>query len=67
MERLKGTPVPAGSASGRSVQRNWATLLERTKERLHSLGAARFDAMVLEDNDVGKRHWLARGYTRQPR
>lgn len=40
-------------------------LLVAGERRLAELGAQRFDAMVLDDNDVGHRLWTAAGYRRQ--
>jgi ribosomal protein S18 acetylase RimI-like enzyme len=40
-------------------------LLAAAEARLHALGAQRFDAMVLDDNELGHRLWLAAGYRRQ--
>lgn len=40
-------------------------LLAAAERRLAGLGAARFDAMVLDDNDLGHRLWAAAGYRRQ--
>ncbi|MEI5676620.1 GNAT family N-acetyltransferase [Nocardioides sp. CCNWLW212] len=40
-------------------------LVERAEERLRALGAGRFDAMVLEGNELGDASWRAAGYTRQ--
>jgi ribosomal protein S18 acetylase RimI-like enzyme len=40
-------------------------LLEAAEARLSSLGAQRFDAMVLDDNQLGHRMWRAAGYRRQ--
>ncbi|MWB97322.1 GNAT family N-acetyltransferase [Agromyces seonyuensis] len=40
-------------------------LLRRAEERLVALGVTRIDAMVLDDNDLGRRLWTALGYTEQ--
>lgn len=40
-------------------------LVERAEERLRSLGAGRFDAMVLEGNELGDASWRAAGYAKQ--
>lgn len=40
-------------------------LLSSAENRLHTLGAERYCAMVLEDNDAGRAFWAANGYTRQ--
>ena len=40
-------------------------LLEAAEARLASLGALRFDAMVLDENQLGHRVWQAAGYRRQ--
>lgn len=40
-------------------------LLDAAEERLRALGAGRFDAMVLEGNDLGASAWAARGYEPQ--
>jgi ribosomal protein S18 acetylase RimI-like enzyme len=40
-------------------------LLAAAEARLAALGARRFDAMVLDDNELGHRLWLAAGYSRQ--
>jgi ribosomal protein S18 acetylase RimI-like enzyme len=40
-------------------------LLTAAEARLRALGAPRFDAMVLDDNELGSRLWLAAGYHRQ--
>jgi ribosomal protein S18 acetylase RimI-like enzyme len=40
-------------------------LLTATEARLAALGARRFDAMVLDDNELGHRLWLSAGYGRQ--
>lgn len=37
-------------------------LLEAAEQRLAALGATRFDAMVLEGNELGASAWRARGY-----
>jgi ribosomal protein S18 acetylase RimI-like enzyme len=37
-------------------------LLDAAEARLAKLGAARFDAMVLDANHLGRRIWAARGY-----
>lgn len=39
-------------------------LLAAGEARLAALGARRFDAMVLDDNELGHRLWLAAGYGR---
>lgn len=41
-------------------------LLDAAETRLRALGAGRFDAMVLEGNDLGAAAWAARGYAPQP-
>lgn len=41
-------------------------LLDAAEARLRALGAGRFDAMVLEGNDLGASAWAARGYAPQP-
>jgi ribosomal protein S18 acetylase RimI-like enzyme len=41
-------------------------LLEAAEQHLLSLGATRFDAMVLEGNELGASAWRARGYRPQP-
>lgn len=40
-------------------------LLVAAEARLRALGAQRLDAMVLDDNELGSRLWLAEGYRRQ--
>lgn len=40
-------------------------LLARAEDRLRSLGAERFCAMVLEDNALGRAFWASRGYAPQ--
>lgn len=40
-------------------------LLTAAEARLRRLGATRFDAMVLEDNDLGQSLWKAAGYAPQ--
>jgi ribosomal protein S18 acetylase RimI-like enzyme len=40
-------------------------LLTAAEERFRVLGGTRADAMVLDDNDQGRRTWTAAGYTRQ--
>jgi ribosomal protein S18 acetylase RimI-like enzyme len=40
-------------------------LLNAAEGRLEALGASRLDAMVLNDNEVGRSAWLARGYRPQ--
>lgn len=40
-------------------------LLSRAEERLRDLGARRFDAMVLDGNELGQSIWAAAGYRRQ--
>ena len=40
-------------------------LLIAAQARLRALGGQRFDAMVLDDNELGSRFWLAEGYRRQ--
>lgn len=49
-------------ARGRGVGR---ALLGAAESRLSALGAQRFDAMVLNDNELGHRFWAAAGYRRQ--
>jgi ribosomal protein S18 acetylase RimI-like enzyme len=41
-------------------------LIVAAEERGRALGAGRIDAMVLDDNDLGQRIWLASGYGKQP-
>ena len=41
------------------------TLLNAAEARLAALGAQRFDAMVLDGNELGPRLWEAAGYRRQ--
>lgn len=40
-------------------------LVSRAEGRLRALGAGRFCAMVLEENDVGRSFWASRGYAPQ--
>ena len=40
-------------------------LLEAAEARLAGLGAQRFDAMVLDENQLGHQMWEAAGYRRQ--
>ncbi|PWJ47736.1 N-acetylglutamate synthase, GNAT family [Quadrisphaera granulorum] len=40
-------------------------LLARAEERLRALGAERFCAMVLDENELGRAFWAARGYAPQ--
>jgi ribosomal protein S18 acetylase RimI-like enzyme len=40
-------------------------LLDWAEQRLVELGAGRIDAMVLDDNELGRSVWAARGYRRQ--
>ncbi len=40
-------------------------LVAAAQARLAGIGARRFDAMVLDANDLGHRLWLAAGYRRQ--
>ncbi len=40
-------------------------LLDAAEARLAGLGARRFDAMVLDGNELGRRLWQAAGYRRQ--
>lgn len=40
-------------------------LLDAAESRLVGLGARRFDAMVLDENELGHRLWQAAGYQRQ--
>jgi ribosomal protein S18 acetylase RimI-like enzyme len=40
-------------------------LLNAAEQRLAALGATRFDAMVLEGNELGASTWRARGYAPQ--
>lgn len=47
---------------GRGIARH---LLDHAEARLASLGATRFCAMVLVENDVGARFWRAAGYVPQ--
>jgi ribosomal protein S18 acetylase RimI-like enzyme len=42
-------------------------LLTAAEDRLADLGAPRLDAMVLDDNALGRSLWEATGYTRQDR
>ncbi|MFT3855773.1 MAG: GNAT family N-acetyltransferase [Ilumatobacteraceae bacterium] len=42
------------------------SLLDAAEARLSALEATRFDAMVLDGNDLGQAAWVARGYERQP-
>lgn len=47
-------------------RRGIATLiLAHAEGRLRTLGATRFDAMVLTGNDLGAPAWIAAGYTQQ--
>ena len=41
-------------------------LIAAAEARLTALGARRADAMVLEDNALGRAAWTALGYVRQP-
>ena len=41
------------------------SLLDVAEGRLRELGAGRFDAMVLEGNDLGAAAWAGRGYSSQ--
>lgn len=41
-------------------------LLAAAQERLAALGAERFDAMVLDKNELGQKAWAAAGYQPQP-
>ena len=41
------------------------SLLDVAEGRLRELGAGRFDAMVLEGNDLGAATWAGRGYSPQ--
>jgi ribosomal protein S18 acetylase RimI-like enzyme len=41
-------------------------LLDRAEARFIALGAIRIEAMVLDDNDLGRSLWTARGYRQQP-
>lgn len=41
------------------------TLLDAAEHRLYRLGAPRFDAMVLEGNELGGGFWTERGYAPQ--
>ena len=41
------------------------SLLVAAENRLAALGARRFDAMVLDDNDLGRQLWTETGYRRQ--
>jgi ribosomal protein S18 acetylase RimI-like enzyme len=41
-------------------------LLDAAEQRFAALGAQRMDAMVLADNDLGQRAWVAAGYQSQP-
>ena len=41
-------------------------LLNQAELRFAAAGARRVDAMVLDDNELGQRSWLAAGYQRQP-
>lgn len=56
--RLAVDPESRGQGIGR-------LLVHAAEERLSSLGAARFDAMVLSGNALGERAWAARGYRPQ--
>lgn len=42
-------------------------LLAAAEQRLARLGGRRADAMVLDDNELGRRAWTAAGYREQPR
>lgn len=42
-----------------------SALLSTAEDRFKALGAARFDAMVLDGNDLGQNLWRARGYRKQ--
>lgn len=41
-------------------------LLDAAERRFSTAGGRRADAMVLDDNDLGRRTWQAAGYARQP-
>ena len=56
--RLAVHPEHRGRGVGRA-------LLAAAEARLSALGAQRYDAMVLDDNELGSRLWRAAGYTRQ--
>lgn len=56
--RLAVAPDLRGRGLGR-------LMLEQAEDRLRGLGAERFCAMVLDDNDLGTALWRAAGYTRQ--
>lgn len=43
-----------------------AELLRRAEARLAALGAARLDAMVLEQNGLGQSFWATAGFSAQP-
>jgi ribosomal protein S18 acetylase RimI-like enzyme len=43
-----------------------SALLAAAETRLRDLGAGRFDAMVLEGNELGQSVWAAASYTPQP-
>jgi ribosomal protein S18 acetylase RimI-like enzyme len=43
-----------------------AALLEAAEQRFAAVGARRVDAMVLDDNDLGNKAWVACGYQGQP-
>ena len=55
--RLAGHPGHRRRGIGRE-------LLPAAETRLAALGARRFDARVLDDNELGHRLWLAVGYGR---
>ncbi|MBC3763213.1 GNAT family N-acetyltransferase [Quadrisphaera oryzae] len=40
-------------------------LLSRAEDRLRALGAQRFCAMVLDDNELGRAFWVSAGYAPQ--
>ena len=42
-----------------------SALLQAAEDRFKAVGAARADAMVLDDNDLGQSLWRASGYRRQ--
>ena len=56
--RLAVDPDSRGQGIGR-------LLMQAAEERLRSLGAIRFDAMVLSGNTLGERAWAAMGYELQ--
>lgn len=56
--RLAVDPGSRGQGIGRR-------LTQAAEERLRSLGAIRFDAMVLSGNEVGEGAWQAMGYRPQ--